>query len=126
VRFIVHPEVKPVLPKPCVGQGVPGRYDTSLLGWLRIDFGRNTGRQRRIDYKFHGVYGRCWYPTEKTTVHPPQLPGAGTVSMRDHHPKKPIYRNPMEPGRPSQTAVEARFTAMLRAGDMKRVTPKPR
>ena len=67
MRFIVRPEVKARAPQAVAWvKEFLTRFDISLLGWLRIDFGReHRDRQGRIYYKFRGVYGRCWYPTEK-------------------------------------------------------------
>ncbi len=33
-----------------------GQYDTRRLDWVRVDLGRG---------RFHGEYGRCWYPTRQ-------------------------------------------------------------
>jgi len=70
------------------------RFDTSLLGWLRIDFGReDRDRQGRIYYKCRSVYGRCWYPTEKqpSIRLSCQVPGPFPCEIITR--KKPIYRN---------------------------------
>ena len=66
-----------------------------MLGWLRIDFGReHRERQGQIYYKFHGVYGRCWYPTKKqpTIRFSCQVPGPFPCKIITR--KKPIYRSP--------------------------------
>jgi hypothetical protein len=70
-------------------------YDTSLLGWLRIDLGREykdrLGRRYR---KYRGIYGRCWYPTESqpTIRLSCQVPGPFPCDIVTR--LKPIYRNP--------------------------------
>ena len=94
MRFIVHPEVKARAPEALAWvKEFLSRFDTSLLGWLRIDFGReHRDRQGRIYYKFHGVYGRCWYPTKKqpSIRLSCQVPGPFPCAIITR--KKPIYR----------------------------------
>src|SRR6266516_4143479 len=94
VRFIVHPEVKARAPEAVAWvKEFLARFDVSLLGWLRIDFGReHRDRQGRIYYKFHGVYGRCWYPTKKqpSIRLSCQVPGPFPCAIITR--KKPIYR----------------------------------
>ena len=95
VRFIVHPEVKARASDALAWvKEFLARFDISLLGWLRIDFGReHRDRQGRIYYKFHGVYGRCWYPTKKqpSIRLSCQVPGPFPCAIITR--KKPIYRN---------------------------------
>src|SRR6266566_9391028 len=95
VRFIVHPQVKARAPEAVAWvKEFLTRFDISLLGWLRIDFGReHRDRQGRIFYKFQGVYGRCWYPTEKqpSIRLSCQVPGPFPCEIITR--KKPIYRN---------------------------------
>jgi hypothetical protein len=70
------------------------QFDTALLGWLRIDFGReHRDRKGRVYYKFRGVYGRCWYPTKKqpTIRLSCQVPGPFPCAIVTR--KRPIYRN---------------------------------
>jgi hypothetical protein len=67
--------------------------DLSLLGWARIDFGREyrdrLGRRYR---KYRGAYGRCWYPTEtQPTVRIScQVPGPFPCDLVTR--LKPVYR----------------------------------
>ncbi len=69
------------------------RFDTSTLGWIRIDFGREhrdvLGRRYR---RFRGVYGRCWYPSasQPTVRISCQVPGPYPCAVVTR--KKPVYR----------------------------------
>jgi hypothetical protein len=95
MRFIIHPEVKAGAPEAVTWiRTFLSRFNTSLLGWLRIDFGReHRDRDGRIYYKYRGVYGRCRYPTRKqpTIRLSCQVPGPFPCDIITR--KKPIYRN---------------------------------
>ena len=122
VRFVVHPEVKARAPEAVAWvKEFLARFDTSLLGWLRIDFGReHQDRQGRIYHQFHGVYGRCWYPTEKQ-------PSIHRFHARSSPGRDRSIATRMEHGRLKPNRIEARFTVMLRASDNGNgFTPEPR
>ena len=77
-----------------VGQRVPFPL-RDVAAWLvenRLRSG-TPDRQGRIYYKFHGVYGRCWYPTKKqpSIRLSCQVPGPFPCEIITR--KKPIYRN---------------------------------
>lgn len=70
-------------------------YDTSMLGWVRIDFGREYRDRRGRRYrKYAGVYGRCWYPsaTQPTIRISCQVPGPFPADIVIR--QKPVYRRP--------------------------------
>jgi len=69
------------------------RFDTTSVGWLRIDFGREyRDRLGRRYHKYQGVYGRCWYPSERqpTIRLSCQVPGPFPCEIPTR--KKPVYR----------------------------------
>lgn len=69
------------------------RFDTSAVGWLRIDFGREyRDRLGRRYHKYRGVYGRCWYPTESqpTIRLSCQVPGPFPCDITTR--RRPLYR----------------------------------
>jgi hypothetical protein len=96
VRFLIHPEVKAQAPRALAWvKGFLGRFDTSAVGWLRIDFGREyRDRLGRRYHKYRGVYGRCWYPTERqpTVRISCQVPGPFPCEIVTR--QRPVYRNP--------------------------------
>jgi hypothetical protein len=70
-----------------------GAFDTSMVGWVRIDFGREyRDRLGRRYHKYRGLYGRCWYPTTRqpTIRISCQVPGPFPFAIVTR--KKPIYR----------------------------------
>lgn len=95
MRFLIHRDVQANAPDALAWvREFLARFDTSIVGWLRIDFGREyrdrLGRRYR---KYRGVYGRCWYPSARqpTIRMSCQVPGpfpCGIVTR-----KSPIYRN---------------------------------
>gem|GEM_PF-2657803 len=96
VRFFIHEKVKHRAARALAWvKAFLALYDTSMLGWVRIDLGREyrdrLGRRYR---KYWGVYGRCWYPsqTQPTVRISCQVPGpfpADVITRR-----KPVYRRP--------------------------------
>jgi hypothetical protein len=57
-------------------------FDTSQLAWIRIDRGRG---------KYHGAYGRCWYPTRRIPFYriSCQVPGPFPCDLPIRKP--PVY-----------------------------------
>jgi len=96
MRFIIHPEVKSgAAPALEWIRGFLDRFDTTRLGWLRIDLGReHRDRRGRLYRKYEGLYGRCWYPTdEQPTIRLScQVPGPFPSDVVTR--QKPVYRNP--------------------------------
>lgn len=95
MRFLIHREVQANAPDALAWlRDFLDRFDTTLVGWLRIDFGREyrdrLGRRYR---KFRGVYGRCWYPSARqpTIRMSCQVPGPFPCDIVTR--KSPIYRN---------------------------------
>ena len=95
MRLILHEKVKQQAGRSLdwIREFLAG-YDISLLGWLRIDLGREyrdrLGRRYR---KYRGIYGRCWYPTESqpTIRLSCQVPGPFPFDIVTR--RKPVYRN---------------------------------
>ena len=96
MRFIIHAEVKTRAAQALIWiRKFLARYDTSRVGWLRIDFGRERrDRLGRVYYRFRGLYGRCWYPSrgQPTIRLSCQVPGPFPFEIVTR--KKPVYRNP--------------------------------
>ena len=59
-------------------------YDTSRVGWIRIDRGRG---------RFGGVYGRCWYPTRKLRTYrlSCQVPGPFPATIETRRPPRYLH-----------------------------------
>jgi hypothetical protein len=95
VKFLVHQDVKAKAPRALAwAKEFLGRFDTSLVGWVRIDFGREyRDRLGRRYHKYRGVYGRCWYPSasQPTVRISCQVPGPFPCDIVTR--QKPIYRN---------------------------------
>lgn len=95
MRFIIHPQITRDVPRAIAWvKSFVGRFDTSMVGWLRIDFGREyrDARGRRY-HKYRGVYGRCWYATaQNPTIRLScQVPGPFPCAITTR--KRPVYRN---------------------------------
>ncbi len=96
MRFLIHPQVRLQAPAGLAwAKAFVGRFDTSQVGWLRIDFGREyrdrLGRRYR---KYRGIYGRCWYPTRTmpSIRLSCQVPGPFPCTIVTR--QRPRYRNP--------------------------------
>lgn len=96
MRFLIHREVKARAARGLEWvRAFFDQHDTSLIGWLRIDFGREyRDRRGRLYRKFRGVYGRCWYPSaaQPTIRLSCQVPGPFPCEIVTR--QKPIYRQP--------------------------------
>lgn len=95
MKFIIHSAVRSAAPDAIDWiRAFLSRFDTSDVGWLRVDFGReHRDRKGRVYYRYRGVYGRCWYPTERqpTLRLSCQVPGPFPCEVVTR--KKPVYRN---------------------------------
>ena len=96
MRFLIHRDVRAR-----AARGLEwvrtffSQHDTRMVGWLRIDFGREyRDRRGRLYHKFRGVYGRCWYPSERqpTIRLSCQVPGPFPCAIVTR--QKPVYRQP--------------------------------
>lgn len=96
MRFILHARIRQEAARSLFWiREFLSQFDTSAIGWLRIDFGREyRDRLGRRYHKFRGLYGRCWYPTanQPTIRLSCQVPGPFPCLLKTR--KKPIYRNP--------------------------------
>jgi len=94
VRFLIYRDVKARAARGLEWvRAFFSRHDTALVGWLRIDFGREyRDRRGRLYHKFRGVYGRCWYPsaTQPTIRLSCQVPGPFPCEIVTR--QAPIYR----------------------------------
>lgn len=96
MRFLIDQGVKRGAPRALAWvKAFLALYDTSMLGWVRIDFGREyRDRHGRRYRKYAGVYGRCWYPSpQQPTVRIScQVPGPFPTDIVTR--RKPVYRRP--------------------------------
>lgn len=96
VRLIIDAGVKHQAPRAVAWvQAFLALYDTSMLGWVRIDRGREyRDRYGRPYRKYSGLYGRCWYPTQRqpTVRISCQVPGPFPTQIITR--RKPVYRRP--------------------------------
>jgi hypothetical protein len=118
VRFLFHPDVQARAPRALAWvKDFLGRFDTSQVGWLRIDFGREyRDRLGRRYHKYRGVYGRCWYPSERqpTVRISCQVPGPFPCEIVTR--QKPIYRNPDGTWPPAARQVRGPVIVDARSG----------
>jgi hypothetical protein len=95
VKLLLHPRVRQEAARSLAWvKAFLARFDTSTIGWLRIDFGREyRDRLGRRYHKYRGVYGRCWYPTTKEPTYrlSCQVPGPFPCEILTR--QKPLYRN---------------------------------
>jgi len=95
VKFILHPLVRAGAERGIAWtKSFVGQFDTSIVGWVRIDFGREfKGSQGRTYRKYRGVYGRCWYPTKKNPTFRLSCQVPGPFPCQIVTRKTPVYRN---------------------------------
>lgn len=96
VRYIIHAEIRAKAARALAWvTSFLGKYDTTMVAWVRIDLGREyKDRLGRTYRKYRGVYGRCWYPTEENPFIriSCQVPGPFPCDIVTR--KLNIYRNP--------------------------------
>jgi hypothetical protein len=95
VQFLIHRDVTARAPRALAWvKAFFSQFDTSEVGWLRIDFGREyRDRRGRLYHKYRGVYGRCWYPSARQPKIriSCQVPGPFPCDIVTR--KTPVYRN---------------------------------
>lgn len=127
MKYILHPDVR-IRAARSVNwvKSFLSQYDTSMVGWIRIDFGREYRDRRGRRYrKFRGVYGRCWYPSEEqpTIRISCQVPGPFPCEIVTW--KRPIYCNPDGTWPPEAKRLRGRVVVDSRTGRRwKRVSGK--
>ena len=95
MRYIIHRKIQSDAPRGLRWvKAFLARFDVSVIGWVRIDFGREYKNARgQIYHKYRGLYGRCWYatPSNPTIRISCQVPGPFPCDILTR--KRPVYRN---------------------------------